>query len=209
MLHVKNVTKKYGANLVLHIPLLQLQNGIYWIKGANGSGKTTFLKMIAGLLPFEGDILLNDISLKNKPVRYRQAVSWSEAEPLFPSFMTGINLIRLYRSIRKASHEEADTLISLLNMNDYINDAIGTYSAGMIKKLSLLLSFLGNPSLVILDEPLITLDANTVAVICAFLVEKNKKNGTGFLMSSHQDIDTQLLSFDKEFLVQNKTVITE
>ena len=57
MLQLMSVKKNYGKHLVLEISSLQLNSGIYWVKGANGSGKTTLLKMIAGLLPFEGDIL--------------------------------------------------------------------------------------------------------------------------------------------------------
>ena len=91
-------------------------------------------------------------------------------------------------------------------MGDYISAPIGTYSAGMTKKLSLLLSLLGKPSLLLLDEPLITLDADTVTAVCAFIVKRHRDNGTSFLISSHQDIDRQHLSFDKEFNVHNKTI---
>ena len=188
--------------------MFQLANGLYWIQGANGSGKTTLLKMIAGLLPFSGDILVNNISLKRQPLQYRQQISWSEAEPLYPFFMRGTDLITLYCNIRHASQTEADKLIELLAMNDYINDAIGTYSAGMTKKLSLLLSFLGTPSLVMLDEPLITLDAGAVAAVSHLITEMHTKNNIGFLISSHQETDKQLLPFDASFILQNKTITT-
>lgn len=206
MLQVNNVVKKYGTTTILQIPSLRLNDGMYWIKGANGTGKTTFLKMIAGLLPFDGDILVNNISIKKKPLIYRQQISWSEAEPLYPSFMTGMDLVKLYSNIRKTLPAEADSLIFLFHMNEYISTPIGTYSAGMTKKLSLLLFFLGKPSLLLLDEPLITLDAATVAIVCSLMLQKHKENGTSFLLSSHQDIDPQLLSFDKEFIVQNQMI---
>ncbi len=72
MLKLTTIKKFYSKNLVLEIPSLQIEKGIYWLKGANGSGKTTFLKMISGLLPFDGNISFNDISLKMNPVAYRQ-----------------------------------------------------------------------------------------------------------------------------------------
>ena len=206
MLQISNLTKSYGTNLVLNVSLLQFGNGIHWIKGSNGSGKTTLLKMIAGLLPFYGDITLNNISLKNKPLAYRRQISWSEAEPLFPSFLTGVDVIKLYRNIRNVSQKEADMLIALFDMEDYISQPIGTYSAGMTKKLSLLLSFLGKPSLIVLDEPFITLDANTVTAVCNWIVQTHHDNNTDFLLSSHQDIDPQRLSFPAQLMVQNKTV---
>lgn len=87
MLELRNIKKYYDLTLVVEISSLKLKSGIYLLKGANGTGKTTLLKMIAGLLPFEGDVLFNEISLKNKPVIYRQNIGWAETEPLFPSFM--------------------------------------------------------------------------------------------------------------------------
>ncbi len=58
----------------------QFENGTYWVKGANGSGKTALLKMIAGLLPFQGDIVFKHINLKNQSLIYRQNISRAEAE---------------------------------------------------------------------------------------------------------------------------------
>ncbi len=206
MLQLDNIAKKYNTNTVLQIPSFHLDNGIHWIEGANGSGKTTLLKMIAGLLPFEGDILLNNISQKAKPLLYRKQIGWSEAEPLFPSFLRGSDLIKLYRNIRKSPQSEANVFLSLFDMDDYIDDAIGTYSAGMTKKLSLLLSFLGKPPLIILDEPLITLDAATVVALSHWITEMHQQNGNCFLISSHQDIDRQVLAFNNQFIIQNKTI---
>lgn len=206
MLAINGVTKKYGTRTVLQIPSLCLNSGLYWVQGVNGSGKTTFMKMIAGLLPFAGDILLHNTSLKKEPVAYRRQVSWSEAEPLFPSFMTGTDLVKLYRSLRRAPASEAEALINLFAMSDYISQPVGTYSAGMTKKLSLLLSFLGRPSLLLLDEPLITLDADAVTVVCKLILQTRKESGTSYLLSSHQDIDPGWLPFDQKFLVQNQTV---
>lgn len=208
MLQINNAVKKYGAHTVLHISSFQLNRGMYWLKGANGTGKTTLLKMIAGLLPFEGDIQVNNISLRQQPLRYRQQTGWSEAEPLYPFFMRGTDIITLYRTVRMASQTEADKLVDVLAMRSYIDDAIGTYSAGMTKKLSLLLSFLGKPSLILLDEPLITLDADAVAAVSHLITGMYERNGTAFLISSHGEMDKQALLFDAEFIIQNKGITT-
>lgn len=206
MLLLKNIHKSYHTEAILEIPFLQLESGIYWIKGANGSGKTTLLKMIAGLIPFDGDISFKEISLKSKPLMYRQIVSWAEAEPLFPEFMTGMDLIMLYRSIRKSPQSAADELIGLFKMTEYVHHAVGTYSAGMTKKLSLVLAFLGNTPLTILDEPLITLDPDALTIVCNFILQKHNHNGTSFLLSSHQELDTALLLSGKELVVKNRSV---
>lgn len=206
MLKLTTVKKFYSKNLVLEIPSLQIEKGIYWLKGANGSGKTTFLKMISGLLPFDGNISFNDVSLKMNPVAYRQNVSWAEAEPLFPSFMTGMELLLLYQNIRKVSKNDVELLIELFNMKEYANSNIETYSTGMIKKLSLALALLGNQQLIVLDEPLITLDPIALTSLCTYIIEKYKNDETTFLMSSHQELDSRLLLYAKEIIVNNKTV---
>jgi ABC-2 type transport system ATP-binding protein len=97
--------------------------------------------MIAGLIPFEGDIFLRDTSLKNQPVGYRSQVSWAEAEPLFPGFLKGIELLMLHLKVRKSSQKQMEGLISLFGLSNFINDPVETYSAGMVKKLSLALAF--------------------------------------------------------------------
>jgi ABC-2 type transport system ATP-binding protein len=206
MLQLQGVKKTYNGKIVLQCPFLQLDPGIYWVKGANGSGKTTLLKMISGLLSFEGDISFRHYSLKKHPVSFRRHVSWAEAEPLYPSFLTGHELIQLYQSIRTASREEVDNLIDSFQVAGYINQPISTYSAGMTKKLSLLLAFIGHPPLVILDEPLITLDAHAITSLCQLILEKHERSGTTFLMSSHHDLDAQLTVSGKELTIVNQTV---
>lgn len=207
MIELRNIKKYYDSRLVLEISSLKLKNGIYLVKGANGTGKTTLLKIIAGLLPFEGDILFNEISLKSKPVIYRQAVSWAETEPLYPSFMTGMDLINLYQTVRRVEQNEVNTLLELYSMTYYVNNTISTYSAGMTKKLSIVLAFLGNPEVIILDEPLITLDFHSYNLTCSLIIERNKKMNTNFLMSSHGDLGKELSNFGTDLVVDNKTVL--
>ncbi|MGZ5190424.1 MAG: ABC transporter ATP-binding protein [Flavisolibacter sp.] len=206
MLELKNINKSYHSRLVLEKDSLQLDKGIYWVKGANGSGKTTLLKMIAGLLPFEGDIIVDQTSQKKSPVAYRQKISWAEAEPLYPSFLSGNDLILLYRNIHKVDQKDIDKIVEILHIVEYISDKIGTYSAGMTKKLSLALAFIGNVRLCLLDEPLITLDTEAIHSICEFIIERHKNTGTSFLMSSHQDLNTQILLSEKELIIANQTI---
>lgn len=206
MLQLTHVKKTYNRHLVLDIPFLQLHSGIYWVKGPNGSGKTTLFKMVAGLLPFEGDILFKNTSLRRQPLVYRRMVSWAEAEPLYPAFLTGMEIISLYRDIRKVPQKEVEGLIDVFAVKAYVDSPIGTYSAGMTKKLSLMLAFLGDPPLIVLDEPLITLDAEALSSVCALIGDKCKDPEKLFLMSSHQEADTRLLPPGEELFVNNQTI---
>ena len=108
MLQLDHVKKSFSGRIVLKIPSFQFHRGIYWLKGPNGSGKTTLLRIVSGLLPFEGNVVCNGVDLRRQPNVYRQMVSWAEAEPLYPLFLTGAELVALYRSIRKADPKDPD-----------------------------------------------------------------------------------------------------
>lgn len=207
MLQITHLRKAYQGKVVLDIPSLALDAGIYWIQGANGSGKSTLLKIIAGMVPFEGDITLHGSSLRHAPLAYRQHIGWAAAEPLYPPFMTGMDIIDLYQRIRKVSQKEIDQLIAHFNTGNFIQGQASAYSAGMTKRLSLLLAFMGAPSLIILDEPLTTLDTNSFTLISDFILETWRKKGTSFLMSSHQEPDTSLLHVQRTLTVINQSIV--
>jgi ABC-2 type transport system ATP-binding protein len=82
MLTFFEVEKSYGSKKVLEIPALALGVGIYWLQGPNGTGKTTLLRMLAGIVPFRGEIRLQGLSLRSHPVQYRRSVGWADAEPV-------------------------------------------------------------------------------------------------------------------------------
>lgn len=209
MLELKNLKKVYHTKTILHIDSFYLEKGIYHVTGANGAGKTTLLKMIAGLLPFDGDIAFQNISQKKSPVHYRQQLSWAEAEPLYPSFLTGNDLLGLYRHIRNVQEIETDRLVQSFNMTDYINEPIGAYSAGMTKKLSLLLAFTGLPSICLLDEPFITLDEDSATFINDLIIGEHRRRGTTFIISSHQETDLSLSGSCKKLSITNHTISFE
>jgi ABC-2 type transport system ATP-binding protein len=193
MLRFANFQKSYGNYPALSIPDFAIDAGIYWIKGVNGSGKSTLLKSIAGILAFNGDILLDDVSIKKQPVEYRKLVNFAEAEPLFPEFLTGRELIDLFASAKDAPAGQELIYLESMGMNGYVHKPVGTYSSGMLKKLSLLLAFLGKPKFILLDEPLITIDTAALAVLYQWISDHHRQYGTGFLLSSHQILDGEIL----------------
>jgi ABC-2 type transport system ATP-binding protein len=207
MLDLQNIKKYYGSFLALEIPDLQLNKGIYWLKGANGSGKTTLFKMIAGMLPFGGEIVLNEqYSIKRQAQKYRQLVNYGEAEPIYPPFIRGIDLVNLYAQAKKAPKNQASNLLKHFGASEYITQPVGTYSSGMLKKLSLILAFLGNPQVILLDEPLITIDTEAVKLVLELVKNYHQQQGISFLLSSHQDLIADFFNIDYTLLVQNKTI---
>jgi ABC-2 type transport system ATP-binding protein len=197
MLQFDNVYKTYDHQPVLEISSLKMERSIYWLQGINGSGKTTFLSILAGMIPFKGDIQLDGINLRKNPLSYRRLVNFAEAEPLYPDFITGIELVRFYKNIRKAAVTQTDHLVNLFKMHRFLSHPIGTYSSGMIKKMSLLLAFIGKPSLILLDEPLATLDEGSVHILPELINAYHKEFKTCFIFSSHQVFKSHSLPINK------------
>lgn len=207
MLRFENVQKLYGNFLALDIPSFTINNGLAWLKGENGSGKTTLLKMIAGLHPFKGTILLNDnLTIKKERQQFLSFVNYAEAEPLYPSFLTAEDLVKLYCQAKKGDIQQTLQLLQQLHIyNDY-KKPLGAYSSGMIKKLSLALAFTGSPQLILLDEPLITIDADAMNVICA-VIQQHVEKGISFIITSHQAVEQYQLPFNQTLLAANRTII--
>lgn len=207
MLQFQKFEKRYGNFAALKIDDLTISPGIYWIKGVNGSGKSTLLKSLAGILSFKGDVLLNNrISIKKDPVAYRKLVNFAEAEPLFPEFLTGREMIDLFASSKEAPAGQEQQLIESMGMSAYVDRPVGSYSSGMLKKLSLLLAFLGRPEIIMLDEPLITIDTASLKILYTWMAERHKEYGTSFLLTSHQALDAAELPAATELLVENQTL---
>ncbi|CAM3648178.1 ABC transporter ATP-binding protein [Mucilaginibacter galii] len=207
MLHIVNFKKSYGNQPALSIPDFAIHAGIYWIKGVNGSGKSTLLKSIAGILAFNGDILLNDVSIKKKPVEYRKLVNFAEAEPLFPEFLTGRELIDLFATAKDAPAGQELPYLESMGMAGYVHKPVGTYSSGMLKKISLLLAFLGKPQFILLDEPLITIDTAALEVLYGWITEHRQQYGTSFLLSSHQVLNADIMPA-RILQIENQTIST-
>ncbi len=203
---LKQIEKKYGANTVLAFDEWKIGSGIYWLKGGNGTGKTTLFRIIAGQTPFSGQVLLNDIDLKKESIQFRAKISYAEAEPQYPLFITGRELLRFYQEVRTATEQEVIELSLLFEMDAFLDQKIGSYSSGMLKKLSLICAFLGSIDLYILDEPLITID-NAAADKLFSLIKHKAKEGRSFLLSSHQEINRDLIQIDGVFEIRQKAVV--
>ena len=204
MLQLTDIQKSFGTHPVFSIDKLHLEKGIYWLKGANGSGKSTLLKIIAGLLPFNGEIILNEtISIRKQPVNYRLLINHSAAEPVYPSFLTGNELVEFIRSIKKGTEQQVNDIKDILGIDNYLLNPTGSYSSGMLKKLSLLSAFMGRPGWILLDEPFTTLDHASQSALCG-LIRKQHQQGISFILTSHHDIETSDIHFTKIFTLKDK-----
>lgn len=209
MLELTNLEKHFGHFPVINIQELRLAPGIHWLKGANGSGKSTLLRMMAGLLPFQGDIRLDEkFSVKAQPREYRLRVNHAEAEPAYPSFLTGEELTTFQQTCKGGGDEAIKEVRGILEIGEYLANPCGSYSSGMLKKLSLLLAFIGKPSWILLDEPLTTLDQSSQRSLCELIMSRRVNEGISFVITSHHDIDHDGIAFDQVHLLKDRQIQT-
>jgi len=181
MLQIPTLIKSYGKVNILQIQNVKISQGLYWIQGANGAGKSTLFKAIAGIISFEGKCSIDGISIKEAPVEYRRV-----------------------GKARDASKEQISNLQEKLGTKLYENQPLKTYSSGMLKKMGLLLAFLGKPSIILLDEPFTAIDHQSVDNLIDLIKTYRDSHSTTFLVTSHIDSGHYHLAFDKVFKIEDK-----
>lgn len=207
MLFIPDFRKAYGEKLILEAAGLKFAPGLYWIKGANGSGKSTFFKSICGIIPFEGDCELDGVSLKRNPVAYRRKISYCEAEPVYPEFTTLNDLMHFTGKAKKAPAGRAEELIDELGLGDFIHQPVRTYSSGMLKKTGLALALLGDSDVVCLDEPFITVDRQSLEHVVRLIRRYHDRHGMTFLISSHVEDPDARLPYRQLFEIKDRSIL--
>ncbi len=163
MLKIENLTKKYGSVTALKNISFELKSGVYGLLGPNGAGKSTLMNIITlGLNPDTGDIMWNNESVYKLGSAYREILGFMpQQQGLYDGF-TGfdfLNYIALLKGINKKSiKSEIRRVSELTNMTEHLKKRISGYSGGMKQRLLLASSVIGNPKLIILDEPTAGLD---------------------------------------------------
>lgn len=164
MLKINNLIKKYGDKVAVNNLSLHIAPGeIYGFIGHNGAGKTTTLKSIAGILDYDsGEILIDGKSAKSEPLACKAVTAYIPDNPDIYDFMTGIQYLNFIADVFKVSDSERSSRISeyakMFEIEDSLNDLIGTYSHGMKQKLVIISALIHSPKLIMMDEPFVGLD---------------------------------------------------
>lgn len=179
MLECNHLTKFYKKKCVVNNLSFRVNQGeVFAFIGSNGAGKTTTIKMILGLVDMDrGEVKLAE----------NIHVGYSPETPYFLPFLTGYEVLNYYAGLQKISKSERRTeILKLLDTVGLENNEIKVknYSKGMLQRLALAQSLLGNPNCLILDEPMAGLDA-LGRVEIMHLIEKLKNSGKTIIINSH------------------------
>jgi len=196
MIVAENLTKRFGRLVALEGVSVEIGRGFTLILGPNGGGKSTFLNLCAGLYrPSSGRIeVLGEPPWSNRRVKGRIGVSFDP--PALPKHRTGGEWLEYIARFRGS--DNVDEAAGLFSVKGFLNRRIGEYSAGMMKRLSLAQAFLGNPKLVLLDEPLANLDFRGIREVAGIL-EELTEGGLNIVAVSH--VWRPLVGFADEVVV--------
>lgn len=204
-LSIKNLTKKYGNNVILEDLSLELENsGVWALVAPNGTGKTTLLDCITNLIPYNsGEIFINEIS--NKNIKVFKSLSYlQDASILFPN-LTGLDHLKFVAMEQNIPKEEIKKTVELTKIEKYYKRAVKTYSLGMKQRLLLAISLLNNPKVLLLDEPFNGLDP-TSQIELRLLLKEIAEKGTLVILSTHFLGEINQLTENLLFLKNKKIV---
>lgn len=167
MLEIKNLTKKFGDKVAVDNIDLSVKPGeIYGFLGPNGAGKTTTIKMIVGMLmPDGGSISVDGIDAINDDVEAKRQIAYVPDSPEIYDIMTGRQYLNFIADVFELSDEERnkqiDRYAEVFEMKDNLDVMIAGYSHGMKQKIVIMGALIHSPKLLILDEPMVGLDAKS------------------------------------------------
>ena len=189
MIEVKNVTKKYGNFTAVDNITFNVKDGeVVGLLGQNGAGKSTTMNMITGFIePTEGTIIVNGFDIMRKSLKAKKQIGYMpENVPLYPeltvkefvSYMAELKLVG-----RKERKQEVENAIKETGLEEVKNKLIRNLSRGYKQRVSMAGALVGNPEVLILDEPTVGLDPKQIIEIRNLIKNLGKKHTV--ILSSH------------------------
>ena len=199
MIEIKHVSKTYnGEKKALKDVSFKVNDGkIFAFIGHNGAGKTTLIKSIVGILNFEeGDILINNKSIKEEPIECKKEMAYVPDNPDLYENMRAIDFINficdMYDTPIDIRTENITKYAKMFEIEDKLNDDINSFSHGMKQKVALISALAHNPKVLIMDEPFVGLDPKAVYDMKELMKEMSKEGKTVFFSTHILDVAEKL-----------------
>lgn len=209
ILELKNVSKTMGKKKIVDNISFHINEGeIFGFLGPNGAGKTTTIKMITGLLSIdEGEIFIDGKNVKKDFENALSEVGGIIENPEMYGYLTGRENLEIYAGMHgKITKERLEETISMVKLENRIDDKVKKYSLGMRQRLGLAQALLHRPKLLILDEPTNGLDPVGIKELRDNLRELAEKEGLAVLVSSHLLSEMELMC-DRFGIIDNGKII--
>lgn len=184
MISISDLHKKFGSNQVLSGLNLSIDTGgIVAVLGPNGSGKTTLIKSIFGMVvPNKGTIEIDQKSIKND-WNYRLNINYLPQIANFPGNLKVLELIKMIKDLRNKACDETE-LIKTFGLEPFLDKKLANLSGGTKQKVNILICFMSDSPLIILDEPTTGLDPAALIKLKELII-REKKAGKTILITTH------------------------
>ena len=183
---IDRLTKQYQNKIAVDRVSLRLTNGVYGLLGANGAGKTTFMRMLCGILkPTSGTVIFDGMNVSSE--EYRAELGYLPQDfGYYPEF-NGMDFLLYMSSLKGLTKAEAkrksEKLLELVSLADVAKKKIASYSVGMKQRLGIAQALLNDPKIIILDEPTAGLDPKERVRFRTLIQDLGKKSIV--LLSTH------------------------
>lgn len=195
MIKIEGYSKKYGrVEAVKNLDLEIMEGETFALLGPNGSGKTTIIKSIVGLSrPTTGKIYIEGNDPWKDPEVTRASISYLPQRVTLPDNLKVGEVLSFFSKIKKAPASEIDTILDYLAVTDDMGQYVGNLSGGMLQRLGLVISFIGDPRIIVMDEPTLNLDLTGMKSFRRY-INLLKDEGKTILFSSHSLADAEQMS---------------
>ncbi len=212
MLKIRNFTKCYDGKAVVDDLSLEVAAGdIYAFIGHNGAGKTTTIKAACGILQFDGgDIFIDGMSVKEKPLECKKIISYIPDNPELYDYLSGVkylNFVADIYGVGKADREERiRRYADIFGLTEDLAQPVSAYSHGMKQKLAIIAAWIHEPKLIIMDEPFVGLDPVASHTLKTMMREHCDKGGAIFFSTHVLEVAEKLC--DKVAIIKSGKLVT-
>jgi len=199
MIEVRDLTKRFnGLTAVDHVSFDVKRGEVFGLLGPNGAGKTTTIRMLSTLTrPTEGTALVGKYDVVKNANRVRELIGLvSEKMIMYDRLTARENLWffgKLYGIPKETLNERIEELLKLVQLSDWEDSQVGTFSSGMRQRMNVIRALLNMPEVLFLDEPTLGLDPQSSVEVREFARKINRENKTTIIITTHMMVEADML----------------